>query len=110
MNTEPSKTELKHSIEEVRESISDTLETIADEIKETTDWRFWVRKYPTESMLGALLLGYWIGQKFTPSPVTHAETKGEVNQLPNILGSILTGILVKKVSEFVEGLDKPSTS
>ncbi len=111
-DTEVLKANLKQSIEEAKEDISNTVEAIANEVKESLDWRSWVRKYPVEFALGALAVGYWIGKEFTPSASAHlsSEAKKDINQIPNIVGSILAGLLIKKATEFVEGLSTSTSS
>ncbi|HWP49666.1 MAG TPA: hypothetical protein VNM22_21080 [Candidatus Limnocylindrales bacterium] len=106
------KTDLKQSIEEAKENISHTVENITDELKETLDWRSWVQRYPTEFALGALAIGFWIGRNFTPSAAEarSSEARRDVSQIPNILGSMLAGLLTKKTTEFIEGLGRSVTS
>jgi hypothetical protein len=110
-DTEVLKASLKQSIEEARENISNTVEAIADEVKESLNWRSWVRKYPAGFALGAFVVGYWIGKEFTPSASTSSsEAKKDINQIPNIVGSILAGLLIKKATEFIEGLGTSTLS
>jgi len=110
--TESSKADLKRSIEEAKESLSDTVGNIADELRETIDWRSWVRRYPMGFMVGALVAGYWIGQNFSPSSVSNisSETaRKDISQIPNMLGTVLAGLLSQRAREFVEGLGASGT-
>ncbi|HWP45848.1 MAG TPA: hypothetical protein VNM22_01685 [Candidatus Limnocylindrales bacterium] len=111
-DTEVLKASLKQSIEDTKENISHTVEAIASEVKESLDWRSWVRKYPVGFALGAMAVGYWIGKEFTPSAPAHlsSEAKKDINQIPNIVGSILAGLLIKKATEFIEGLSTSTPS
>ncbi len=111
MGSQPVKADLKQSIQEAKENISHTVENITDELKETLDWQSWVRRYPTEFALGALALGFWIGRNFTPSATGNmsSEARRDISQIPNILGSMLAGLLTKKTTEFIEGLGRSIT-
>lgn len=68
MNTEEVKEKLKISIERDREAIAQDIRhlerAVRGEVEKVFDWREWVRTCPVEAVLGALLLGVWIGRRF----------------------------------------------
>jgi len=67
MSTEEVKEQLKESIERTREDVVRDVRrverAIQKEVREFTDWREWVRSYPLQTTLGALLIGIWLGRK-----------------------------------------------
>jgi hypothetical protein len=119
LSPQQAKANLKQSMEEAKENISHTVENITHELKETLDWRSWVQRYPTGFALGALAIGFWIGKNFTPSATgsmsssatgsMSSEARRDISQIPNILGSMLAGLLTKKTTEFIEGLGRSTT-
>jgi len=101
------KEELKRSVEEAKEDIAQTLNTIQKEVERKLDWREWVRMYPEESVLGALAVGYWLGQKFTSSSRANPETE---NQIVKVLGAALVTVLTNRATEILEDLFKDKRS
>lgn len=56
-------------------------------------WRSLVQRHPVGSVLGMLIAGYWIGQKFSSSADSKitSEIRKDVGQIPDAQGSLSSG-------------------
>lgn len=132
---EATKDELQQRIDETRESISETVteikdavidqyESVKDSVADTLDWREQFRSHPVAWSLGALSVGYvignsiaaaWKGDKHNDQLLSHLAALGErfsdelskhgMNILmPALTGTVLVPMLTSKLNE-VLGID-----
>jgi hypothetical protein len=46
-----------------RQRLTDSLGELREEITQLTDWQEWVRRKPYHFVIGAFLVGYWLGSR-----------------------------------------------
>jgi len=54
---------LRASITRTREELVETAEALRHSVRETLDWRTWVRRHPAVALGAAVGLGVWLGHR-----------------------------------------------
>ncbi len=54
---------IRAELDRAREDIAEAFVELRDQVRETLDWRTWVKKHPAPVLVAAVAFGFWLGRR-----------------------------------------------
>ena len=64
---------IRQDIEHTRNEITDTVDLLSEKIKQTVDWKSYIREYPLLAVGGAAIVGFFFARKVLGQRVSHTD-------------------------------------